>query len=76
MYREASIHIVDDAPWGFVFSDMTMDMWQPYVRNFRPHPVWDNMFRDVWLDLPRRRVAFRELPLRNVPALAPLGSPR
>lgn len=57
LYREASEIIVEDAPWAFVFSDKAMEYWQPYVRNYRPHPVWDNFYRDVWLDLPRQRLA-------------------
>ena len=74
MYREASRIIVDDAPWGFTFSDLAMEMWQPYVHNYRPNPVWSNFFRDVWLDLPRRRVALWErAPTRSVPALTPFG---
>jgi ABC-type transport system substrate-binding protein len=56
MYREASRIIVDDAPWAFVWSDVAMEMWQPYVRNYRVHPVWSNFYRDIWLDLPRQRV--------------------
>jgi hypothetical protein len=27
------------------------------VKGFRPHPVWLNEYRNVWLDLPRRRVS-------------------
>ncbi|HJL20300.1 MAG TPA: ABC transporter substrate-binding protein [Sandaracinaceae bacterium LLY-WYZ-13_1] len=65
MYREASEILVDDAPWAFVFSDLAMEMWQPYVRNYRPHSVWDNFYRDVWLDLPRRRAGWH--PLRRGP---------
>lgn len=57
LYRRASEIIVRDAPWAFMFSNETMEMWQPYVRNYRPHAVWDNFYRDLWLDLPRRRVA-------------------
>ncbi|MBX3275939.1 MAG: ABC transporter substrate-binding protein [Sandaracinaceae bacterium] len=73
LYREASRIIVDDAPWGFAFSDKAMEMWQPYVRNFRPHPVWSSFFRDVWLDLPRRRATEADFPSRAVPALLPFG---
>ncbi|RZO48641.1 MAG: ABC transporter substrate-binding protein [Sandaracinaceae bacterium] len=75
MYREASRILVDDAPWAFVWSDVSMEMWQPYVRNYRPHAVWDNFYRDVWLDLPRRRVAMRPTsPLnRFAAALSPFG---
>jgi hypothetical protein len=58
MYREASRIIARDAPWAFVLTNVQMEMWQPYVRNYRPHPVWSNFYRDVWLDLPRERWAF------------------
>lgn len=74
MYREASRILVDDAPWAWVMSNTKYEAWQPYVRNFRPHPVWDEMYRDVWLDLPRRRVA-RQLEragASSFAALAPL----
>jgi len=76
LYREASRIIVDDAPWGFTFSNLQMEMWQPYVRNYRPHPVWSNMFRDLWLDLPRQRATWRGMQTRSVPALVPFGRPR
>jgi ABC-type transport system substrate-binding protein len=68
MYRQASRILVDDAPWAFVFSDVSMEMWQPYVRGYTPHPVWSNFYRDIWLDLPRR-------PFRSEAeaALGPLG---
>lgn len=72
MYREASRIIVDDAPWAFVNSNLQMEMWQPYVRNYRPHPVWSNFYRDIWLDLPRERWDEPSgRPARSVPALAP-----
>lgn len=57
MYRQASDIVAHDAPWAFIFCDTKMEMWQPYVRNYRPHPVWSEDYRNVWLDLPRRRVA-------------------
>ncbi|MEM7607816.1 MAG: hypothetical protein AAF411_20885, partial [Myxococcota bacterium] len=55
VYRQASRILIDDAPWGFVFSDTLLEVWQPYVRGYRPHPVWPQNYRDAWLDLPRRR---------------------
>ncbi len=76
LYRDASRIIIEDAPWAFTNSDSVMDMWQPYVRNFRPHSVWDNFYRDVWLDLPRERWAGRGLGAslwRVAAALSPLG---
>lgn len=57
LYREASRMIVEDAPWAFVFSQTTFEAWQPYVRDYRPNPVWNQLYRDLWLDLPRRRFA-------------------
>lgn len=57
MYREASDIISRDAPWAFTYYPMTMEVWQPYVRGYAPHPVWSQDYRNVWLDLPRERVA-------------------
>jgi ABC-type transport system substrate-binding protein len=77
LYREASRILVDDAPWAFVLSNLKGEAWQPYVRGFRPHPVWDQMYRDLWLDLPRRRVAMAMDRLSGgLGALAPLGGRR
>lgn len=77
MYRDASRIIVDDAPWAFVFSNLHMEMWQPYVRDYRPHPVWTNFYRDLWLDLPRARWAGHARPLSSrLAALAPLVGAR
>ncbi len=76
MYRQASRMIVDDAPWAFVFANLKMEMWQPYVRNYRPHPVWSNFYRDVWLDLPRERFAWGPAlrgPAGGITAMAPFG---
>jgi hypothetical protein len=55
LYAEASREIVADAPWAFVFSNLVTDVWQPYVHGYQVHPVWRPFYRDVWLDLPRRR---------------------
>lgn len=72
LYRDASRIIVDDAPWAFIFSNMKLEAWQPYV-HYRPHPVSENMYRDVWLDLPRRRVAQQLGRGRTFAALSLLG---
>jgi ABC-type dipeptide/oligopeptide/nickel transport system permease subunit/ABC-type transport system substrate-binding protein len=75
IYREVSRILVEDAPWAFIFSNLKMEAWQPYVRGFRPHPVWEQMYRDVWLDLPRRRTAaaLRRAGAQSFAALAPFG---
>lgn len=75
IYREASRIIVDDAPWAFIMSQSTFEAWQPYVRGYRPNPVWSQLYRDIWLDLPRRRIGEVLLgPPMGAPAAA--GSPR
>ncbi|MBK7155590.1 MAG: ABC transporter substrate-binding protein [Sandaracinaceae bacterium] len=57
LYQEANDIVSRDAPWAFLSNDLGAELWQPYVMNYHPHPVWSQNYRDVWLDLPRRRVA-------------------
>ena len=57
LYAEANAILAEDAPWAFLFYPVDMFAWQPYVKGFRPHPVWLNEYRYVWLDLPRKRVS-------------------
>ena len=57
LYAEANAILAEDAPWAFLFYPVDMFAWQPYVKGFRPHPVWLNEYRHVWLDLPKRRVS-------------------
>lgn len=56
LYEEANDIVARDAPWAFTYYPLDMEGWQPYVRGYRPHPVWSKDYRSVWLDLPRRRV--------------------
>lgn len=53
MYDEAQNIIGRDAPWAIVFNDNDTQVRQPYV-HYEQHPVWGLLYRDVWLDLPRR----------------------
>jgi oligopeptide transport system substrate-binding protein len=55
LYIQAQTMVTEDAPWVFLWNDIKMEAWQPYVRGYHPHPVWSQCYRDVWLDLPRRR---------------------
>jgi ABC-type transport system substrate-binding protein len=57
MYAEAARIVAEDAPWAFVFVPIQLELWQPYVKGYRPHPVWSQDYRQVWLDLPRERIA-------------------
>ena len=60
MYRQANALIAREAPWAFSYYPLSMEIWQPYVKGYHPHPVWTEDYRGVWLDLPRRRIG-REL---------------
>lgn len=57
MYREASDHVAKAAPWAFFANTRAPQAWQPYVRNYEPHPVYWMPVSEIWLDLPRKRVA-------------------
>ena len=54
---EAHELIVGDAPWAVTYYPKLFDIVQPYVRGFRADSVVTMDFRNVWLDLPKRRVA-------------------
>jgi ABC-type transport system substrate-binding protein len=75
LYRDAMGIVVEDAPWAFILTNLKLYAWQPYVRGYTPHPIWDQMYRDVWLDLPRRRVAstLREAGAVTFAPSAPFG---
>ncbi len=57
LYARANAILAADAPWVFLYYPVDMFVWQPYVKGFRPHPVWLNEYRNIWLDLPRQRVS-------------------
>lgn len=57
MYREANERVSEAAPWAFFGNSQISQAWQPYVKGYRPHPTYWMPLRDVWLDLPRRRIA-------------------
>jgi ABC-type dipeptide/oligopeptide/nickel transport system permease subunit/ABC-type transport system substrate-binding protein len=73
MYHDAVGMILEDAPWGFVFTDTAIEAWQPYVHGYAPHPVWDMMYRDVWLDLPRRQSMLQTRARSAFAAATPFG---
>ncbi|MET0343514.1 MAG: ABC transporter substrate-binding protein [Polyangiales bacterium] len=57
MYREANDFVAREAPWAFFANAQVPQAWQPYVRGYAPHPVYWMPVDDVWLDLPRKRIA-------------------
>ncbi len=57
MYREANDFVAREAPWAFFANSVSPQAWQPYVKNYKPHPAYWIPVNDVWLDLPRKRIA-------------------
>ncbi|MFW6067112.1 MAG: ABC transporter substrate-binding protein [Myxococcota bacterium] len=54
LYEEANDIVARDAPWAFLYYPLGFEAWQPYVKGYRPNPVWSHNYRGVWLDLPRK----------------------
>jgi ABC-type transport system substrate-binding protein len=50
LFTEANHVVCDDAPWAFTVTLRFEDVAQPYVRGFKPHPVWTFHSADTWLD--------------------------
>jgi ABC-type transport system substrate-binding protein len=50
LYRETEELICSDAPWAFTYYYRWYDVHQPYVKNYREHPVWTHNVRYAWLD--------------------------
>lgn len=72
MYREANDFVAREAPWAIFANAQVPQAWQPYVRGYAPHPVYWLPVDDVWLDLPRKRVAALLGPLARDARLARL----
>ncbi len=66
MYHEANNFVSREAPWAFFANSVAPQAWQPYVKNYRPHPAYWIPVNNVWLDLPRKRIE----DLRNRAAVA------
>ena len=51
MYRRAERIVHDDAPWVWSYHLNLVEVVQPYVMGYAPHPVWTRDFTHTWLDL-------------------------
>ncbi len=69
LYEQANDLVARDAPWAFFGNNLVPQAWQPYVKNYHPHPVYWLPAREVWLDLPKRRLE------QLARALSPLPNP-
>jgi ABC-type transport system substrate-binding protein len=75
MYRQANDLVAHDAPWAIFANQSVPQAWQPYVHGYRPHPVSWLPVNEVWLDLPRERIARAVLlgqPLAAASSLRPV----
>ncbi|HSO34821.1 MAG TPA: ABC transporter substrate-binding protein, partial [Labilithrix sp.] len=59
LYSEAQQIICDEAPWAFTHFYRFYAQWQPYVRDYRPHPMWTTDPRSTWIDRATGPVAAR-----------------
>ncbi len=50
LYGEANRIVCDEAPWAFTHYVRYSLVHQPYVHDFRPHPVWSDYVARTWLD--------------------------
>ena len=50
LYHRAERILYDDAPWIWDYHQPTIELTQPYVRGYEPHPIWLRDFSSAWLD--------------------------
>ncbi len=51
LYRQAEKLLYDEAPWIWGYHQLVTEVVHPYVRDYRPHPVWVRDYTAAWLDL-------------------------
>ena len=51
MYNEIEQLLYDECPWIWNYHRNSVEMRQPYVMNYYPHPVWLRDYRYTWLDV-------------------------
>ena len=50
LYEDAERVVCDEAPWAFEYAYRFFHVHQPYVRDYRTHPVWATDVNRVWID--------------------------
>jgi peptide/nickel transport system substrate-binding protein/oligopeptide transport system substrate-binding protein len=51
LYRRAERILYDDAPWIWDYHRLNIEVIQPYVQGYEPHPIWIRDYTSAWLDL-------------------------
>jgi len=54
LYRRAERILYDDAPWIWDYHQQLVEVVQPYVAGYEPHPVWTRDYTSAWLDVTDR----------------------
>ncbi len=57
LYRRAEEIVRDQAPWAIAYGYRRYDVWQGYVRGYRPNPVAFQDVAFVWMDRDQRKHA-------------------
>ena len=57
LYAQAEAIVRDEAPWVPSYGTRMMEIWQPYVQGYDPHPILPQRFHEVWLDPAARPLA-------------------
>ena len=55
LYRRAERILYDDAPWIWDYHQMMVEVVQPYVAGYAPHPVRLRDYTRAWLDVEGKR---------------------
>lgn len=50
LYVEAEKIVIDEAPWAFTYYFVWYVQHQPYVRDYKVHPVWNHDVTRAWID--------------------------
>ena len=61
LYSEAQEIICDEAPWAFTHYYRFYVQTQPYLKAYRPHPMWTTDARSMWMDRVAGPVAARAI---------------
>ena len=63
---EANTIVCDEAPWAFTYTVRWYDVWQPYVRDYRTHPILTQHVAGVWLDREAERRAAAPMSMQRM----------
>ncbi|MFH0901271.1 MAG: ABC transporter substrate-binding protein, partial [Pseudomonadota bacterium] len=54
LYKRIEDILYDDCPYLWHYHTVQVEIRQPYVMGYTPHPVWVRDYRHTWLDDPRQ----------------------